>query len=243
MTSLFTSMFLHLWKLIRTRFVFWNVVISLILLLLSLQFYGSSHSSLIIFLYSGVSFDEILSHHIHLPIFWLTYFIIPNFIILDAPRILSKSHLIQIRGFQYSHLQFEWVSLMGTFLITFIYALFSFTWIVALMKINHGQTFSFAGLKEINSYLLFFLLILLGLICLILIQAIFNLINPILGIILPFSWLIFTSFTTWKLNPMNGLMLMRYSIHNTTQTFIFCIILIIIFTTIFLSIVKKKDFI
>jgi hypothetical protein len=243
MKSLFIVLLLHLWKLIWVRFVLWTLLMALIILMLALQFYGFPHGSMFTFIFSGVSFEEILSRQIHLPILWVSYLIIPNFIILDAQRILSKTHLIQLRGFQYSHLQFELISLMATLFITIIYALFSFTWIIALMKITYAQTFSFSGLKEINSYCLFFLMILIGLICLILIQATLNLFNSVLGIILPFSWLIFTSFTAWKSNPLNGLMLLRYSSHNTIQTLSFCFILTIILTTTFLTIVRKKDFI
>ena len=126
---------------------------------------------------------------------------------------------------------------------TFIYTLITFNWFLLITQIWFKSDLFSITINEIKEYALFMLVIMMGLFSIVLIQSLFNLFNNTLGIIVPIVILLFTAFSTWKLNPFSGLMTLRHLDNPFSNTLIgFCLIDILSISLIFFTI-RRKDLI
>lgn len=240
---LLKPMITYFWKIIRLRFISWVVLIILVSLGLALQYSGNPHITIITLFFSGTSYLELTTHHVSFPILWLTYFIIPCFFILNSTKELYKKYICQLRGLQFSNAEIHWNSLIAMLFFTFIYTLITFNWFLLITQIWFKSDLFSISFNEIKEYVLFVFVIMMGLFSIVLIQSLFNLFNNTLGIIVPIVILLFTAFSTWKLNPFSGLMTLRHLDNPFSNTLIgFCLIDILSISLIFFTI-RRKDLI
>lgn len=240
---LLKTVIIYVWKTIRLRFISWIILILLVSLGLGIQYLGNPHVTIITLFFSGTSYIELITHHVSIPILWLTYLVIPCFFILNGTKEIYKKFIYQLRGLQFSNVEIHLNILIATLFFTFLYNLITFTWFWGITQIGGKFDFLSVSTNEFMEYAFFMFIILMGLFSIVLIQALFNLINHTLGIIVPITILLFTAFSTWKLNPFSGLMILRYLDNPFSNTLIgFCLIDILSISLIFFTI-RRKDLI
>lgn len=219
MKQLFWDQLLYLWQIIKQRLLFWLILISLAIVLSNIPFSTNPHYSVFTSFFAGVDFITI-----HLPINWFIYFIIPMLIMLNSFRQLWHARVIQLRGLQYSARTYAKINIELLGLISLVYVLITesiqtlCTLLLQLpmLRINYLSGVETLGLNCLVNWL--------GILWLLLLQAIINHFNAPLGIIIPITLLIATVYTLWKNNPLNSLMLLRINQNNIISLVITTII-------------------
>ena len=224
LVNLFWDQFLFLWQLIKSRFLFWLGLISFVILMLKLM----PNSAIVPIFFMGVDFRAVKSSQVILPVFWFVYFVVPLLIVLSGFKQLWQVRGMQLRGLRYSPLSFAVVNvgLMG--LITLIYVALTEGIMTLVTDFSWLKNFKLLQFHGLSALLVLVIINFLGIFLLLIIQATIGRFNAPLGIIIPFSWLIMTVYTTWKYNPLNSLMLLRVNKNN---------ILLLLATTLLMLIV------
>ena len=224
LVNLFWDQFLFLWQLIKSRFLFWLGLISFVILMLKLM----PNSAIVPIFFMGVDFRAVKSSQVILPVFWFVYFVVPLLIVLSGFKQLWQVRGMQLRGLRYSPLSFAVVNvgLMG--LITLIYVALTGGIMTLVTDFSWLKNFKLLQFHGLSALLVLVIINFLGIFLLLLIQVTIGRFNSPLGIIIPFSWLIMTVYTTWKYNPLNSLMLLRVNKNN---------ILLLLATTLLMLIV------
>ena len=210
LVNLFWDQFLFLWQLIKSRFLFWLGLISFVILMLKLM----PNSAIVPLFFMGVDFNAVKSRQVILPVFWFVYFVVPLLIVLSGIKQLWQVRGMQLRGLRYSPLSFAVVNvgLMG--LITLIYVALTEGIMALVTDFSWLKNFKLLQFHGLSALLVLVINNFLGIFFLLIIQATIGRFNAPLGIIIPFSWLIMTVYTTWKYNPLNSLMLLRVNKNN-----------------------------
>ena len=210
LVNLFWDQFLFLWQLIKSRFLFWLGLISFVILMLKLM----PNSAIVPIFFMGVDFNAVKSRQVILPVFWFVYFVVPLLIVLSGIKQLWQARGMQLRGLRYSPLSFAVVNvgLMG--LITLIYVVLTEGIMALVTDYSWLRNFKLLQFHGLPALLVLVIINFLGIFLLLIIQATIGRFNAPLGIIIPFSWLIMTVYTTWKYNPLNSLMLLRVNNNN-----------------------------
>ena len=210
LVNLFWDQFLFLWQLIKSRFLFWLGLISFVILMLKLM----PNSAIVPLFFMGVDFKAVKSCQVVLPVFWFVYFVVPLLIVLSSFKQLWQVRGMQLRGLRYSPLSFAAVNvgLMG--LITLIYVALTEGIMALVTDFSWLKNFKLLQFHGLSALLVLVIINFLGIFLLLIIQATIGRFNAPLGIIIPFSWLIMTVYTTWKYNPLNSLMLLRVNNNN-----------------------------
>ena len=210
LVNLFWDQFLFLWQLIKSRFLFWLGLISFVILMLKLM----PNSAIVPLFFMGVDFNAVKSRQVILPVFWFVYFVVPLLIVLSGIKQLWQARGMQLRGLRYSPLSFAVVNvgLMG--LITLIYVVLTEGIMGLVTDYSWLRNFKLLQFHGLPALLVLFIINFLGIFLLLIIQTTIGRFNAPLGIIIPFSWLIMTVYTTWKYNPLNSLMLLRVNNNN-----------------------------
>ena len=224
LVNLFWDQFLFLWQLIKSRFLFWLGLISFVILMLKLM----PNSAIVPIFFMGVDFRAVKSSQVILPVFWFVYFVVPLLIVLSGFKQLWQVRGMQLRGLRYSPLSFAVVNvgLMG--LITLIYVALTEGIMTLVTDFSWLKNFKLLQFHGLSALLVLVIINFLGIFLLLIIQTTIGRFNAPLGIIIPFSWLIMTVYTTWKYNPLNSLMLLRVNKNN---------ILLLLATTLLMLIV------
>ena len=210
LVNLFWDQFLFLWQLIKSRFLFWLGLISFVILMLKLM----PNSAIVPLFFMGVDFNAVKSRQVILPVFWFVYFVVPLLIVLSGIKQLWQARGMQLRGLRYSPLSFAAVNvgLMG--LITLIYVALTEGIMALVTDFSWLKNFKLLQFHGLSALLVLVIINFLGIFLLLIIQATIVRFNSPLGIIIPFSWLIMTVYTTWKYNPLKSLMLLRVNNNN-----------------------------
>ena len=183
------------------------------------------NSAIVPLFFIGVDFNAVKSGQVILPVFWFVYFVVPLLIVLSGFKQLWQVRGMQLRGLRYSPLSFAVVN-MG--LITIIYVVLTEGIMALVTDFSWLRRFKLMQFQGISALLVLVIINFLGIFLLLLIQVTIGRFNSPLGIIIPFSWLIMTVYTTWKYNPLNSLMLLRVNKNN---------ILLLLATTLLMLIV------
>ena len=210
LVNLFWDQFLFLWQLIKSRFLFWLGLINFVILMLKLM----PNSAIVPLFFMGVDFRAVKSGQVILPVFWFVYFVVPLLIVLSGFKQLWQVRGMQLRGLRYSPLSFAVVNvgLMG--LITLIYVVLTEGIMALVTDFSWLRRFKLMQFHGLSALLVLVIINFLGIFLLLIIQVTIGRFNAPLGIIIPFSWLIMTVYTTWKYNPLNSLMLLRVNNNN-----------------------------
>ena len=210
LVNLFWDQFLFLWQLIKSRFLFWLGLINFVILMLKLM----PNFAIVPIFFMGVDFRAVKSRQVILPVFWFVYFVVPLLIVLSGIKQLWQVRGMQLRGLRYSPLSFTVVNvgLMG--LITLIYVALTGGIITLVTDFSWLKNFKLLQFHGLSALLVLVIINFLGIFLLLIIQTTIGRFNAPLGIIIPFSWLIMTVYTTWKYNPLNSLMLLRVNNNN-----------------------------
>ena len=224
LVNLFWDQFLFLWQLIKSRFLFWLGLISFVILMLKLM----PNSAIVPIFFMGVDFNAVKSRQVILPVFWFVYFVVPLLIVLSGIKQLWQVRGMQLRGLRYSPLNFAVVNIGLMGLITLIYVALTEGIMALVTDFSWLKNFKLLQFHGLSALLVLVIINFLGIFLLLIIQATIGRFNAPLGIIIPFSWLIMTVYTTWKYNPLNSLMLLRVNKNN---------ILLLLATTLLMLIV------
>ena len=224
LVNLFWDQFLFLWQLIKSRFLFWLGLISFVILMLKLM----PNSAIVPIFFMGVDFNAVKSRQVILPVFWFVYFVVPLLIVLSGIKQLWQVRGMQLRGLRYSPLNFAVVNIGLMGLITLIYVALTGGIMTLVTDFSWLKNFKLLQFHGLSALLVLVINNFLGIFLLLIIQATIGRFNAPLGIIIPFSWLIMTVYTTWKYNPLNSLMLLRVNKKN---------ILLLLVTTLLMTIV------
>ena len=224
LVNLFWDQFLFLWQLIKSRFLFWLGLISFVILMLKLM----PNSAIVPIFFMGVDFNAVKSRQVILPVFWFVYFVVPLLIVLSGFKQLWQVRGMQLRGLRYSPLSFAVVNIGLMGLITLIYVALTEGIMALVTDFSWLKNFKLLQFHGLSALLVLVIINFLGIFLLLIIQATIGRFNAPLGIIIPFSWLIMTVYTTWKYNPLNSLMLLRVNKNN---------ILLLLATTLLMLIV------
>ncbi|KJY55553.1 putative membrane protein [Lactobacillus kimbladii] len=225
LVNLFWDQFLFLWQLIKSRFLFWLGLISFVILMLKLM----PNSAIVPIFFMGVDFNAVKSRQVILPVFWFVYFVVPLLIVLSGFKQLWQVRGMQLRGLRYSPLSFAVVNvgLMG--LITIIYVALTEGIMALVTDYSWLKNFKVLQFNGLSALLVLVIINFLGIFLLLIIQATIGRFNAPLGIIIPFSWLIMTVYTTWKYNPLNSLMLLRINKNNILLLLVTTLLMLIVY--------------
>ena len=210
LVNLFWNQFLFLWQLIKSRFLFWLGLICFVILMLKLM----PNSAIVPLFFMGVDFNAVKSRQVILPVFWFVYFVVPLLIVLSGIKQLWQVRGMQLRGLRYSPLNFAVVNIGLMGLITLIYVALTEGIMALVTDFSWLKNFKLLQFHGLSALLVLVINNFLGIFLLLIIQATIGRFNAPLGIIIPFSWLIMTVYTTWKYNPLNSLMLLRVNNNN-----------------------------
>ena len=210
LVNLFWDQFLFLWQLIKSRFLFWLGLISFVILMLKLM----PNSAIVPLFFMGVDFNAVKSRQVILPVFWFVYFVVPLLIVLSGIKQLWQVRGMQLRGLRYSPLSFAVVNIGLMGLITLIYVALTEGIMALVTDFSWLKNFKLLQFNGLSALLVLVINNFLGIFLLLIIQATIGRFNAPLGIIIPFSWLIMTVYTTWKYNSLNSLMLLRVNNNN-----------------------------
>lgn len=217
----------HIYK----RFGVFVILLFFMEIFLTIQFKDNPNFILFEFIFEGVSKEEIVTHHPHLAIYWLIYFIIPIFIQLDSLHQIWNQRVMILKARGYSVSQFARINVvlmvitaLGYYLLTMI----SF-WIAA--SCSHH----IISLK----YNIIFQNILLNLIICILIYQLFCLFKSYFGHIALLAYLVITNYLIIPYNPLNNTMLVRIENNQIVSELFIITALIIIYHYCY----QRRDFI
>ncbi|MFC7112364.1 rhodopsin [Lactobacillus kullabergensis] len=186
------------------------------------------NSAIVPIFFMGVDFNAVKSGQVILPVFWFVYFVVPLLIVLSGFKQLWQVRGMQLRGLRYSPLSFAVVNvgLMG--LISLIYVVLTEGIMALVTDFSWLRRFKLMQFYGLSALLVLVINNFLGIFLLLIVQTTIGRFNAPLGIIIPFSWLIMTVYTTWKYNLLNSLMLLRVNKNN---------ILLLLATTLLMLIV------
>ena len=225
LVNLFWDQFLFLWQLIKSRFLFWLGLISFVILMLKLM----PNSAIVPIFFMGVDFNAVKSRQVILPVFWFVYFVVPLLIVLSGIKQLWQVRGMQLRGLRYSPLNFAVVNIGLMGLITLIYVALTEGIMALVTDFSWLKNFKLLQFHGLSALLVLVINNFLGIFLLLIIQATIGRFNAPLGIIIPFSWLIMTVYTTWKYNPLNSLMLLRVNKNNIQLLLATTLLMLIIY--------------
>ena len=162
---LFCNQLPFFWYLIRTRFLFWFILMNAVVILLSMQTAGNPHATIFSLFFDGVSFRAAETHQVVLPILWFAYFFAPLLILLNVLQQLWHTRTLHLRGLQIPPRKFAEVNLMLIALITTIYEVgaIGIMAIAAAFNLHFGswQGLAAVGALFVTTWLGVFLLLLL----------------------------------------------------------------------------------
>ena len=225
LVNLFWDQFLFLWQLIKSRFLFWLGLISFVILMLKLM----PNSAIVPIFFMGVDFNAVKSRQVILPVFWFVYFVVPLLIVLSGIKQLWQVRGMQLRGLRYSPLNFAVVNIGLMGLITLIYVALTEGIMALVTDFSWLKNFKLLQFHGLSALLVLVINNFLGIFLLLIIQATVGRFNAPLGIIIPFSWLIMTVYTTWKYNPLNSLMLLRINKNNILLLLVTTLLMLIVY--------------
>ena len=225
LVNLFWDQFLFLWQLIKSRFLFWLGLISFVILMLKLM----PNSAIVPLFFMGVDFNAVKSRQVILPVFWFVYFVVPLLIVLSGIKQLWQVRGMQLRGLRYSPLNFAVVNIGLMGLITLIYVALTEGIMALVTDFSWLKNFKLLQFHGLSALLVLVIINFLGIFLLLIIQATIGRFNAPLGIIIPFSWLIMTVYTTWKYNPLNSLMLLRINKNNILLLLVTTLLMLIVY--------------
>ena len=225
LVNLFWDQFLFLWQLIKSRFLFWLGLISFVILMLKLM----PNSAIVPIFFMGVDFNAVKSRQVILPVFWFVYFVVPLLIVLSGIKQLWQVRGMQLRGLRYSPLNFAVVNIGLMGLITLIYVALTEGIMALVTDFSWLRRFKLMQFHGLPALLVLVINNFLGIFLLLIIQATIGRFNAPLGIIIPFSWLIMTVYTTWKYNPLNSLMLLRINKNNILLLLVTTLLMLIVY--------------
>ena len=225
LVNLFWDQFLFLWQLIKSRFLFWLGLISFVILMLKLM----PNSAIVPIFFMGVDFNAVKSRQVILPVFWFVYFVVPLLIVLSGIKQLWQVRGMQLRGLRYSPLSFAVVNIGLMGLITLIYVALTGGIMTLVTDFSWLKNFKLLQFHGLSALLVLVIINFLGIFLLLIIQATIGRFNAPLGIIIPFSWLIMTVYTTWKYNPLNSLMLLRINKNNILLLLVTTLLMLIVY--------------
>ena len=225
LVNLFWDQFLFLWQLIKSRFLFWLGLISFVILMLKLM----PNSAIVPLFFMGVDFNAVKSRQVILPVFWFVYFVVPLLIVLSGIKQLWQVRGMQLRGLRYSPLNFAVVNIGLMGLITLIYVALTEGIMALVTDFSWLKNFKLLQFHGLSALLVLVIINFLGIFLLLIIQATVGRFNAPLGIIIPFSWLIMTVYTTWKYNPLNSLMLLRINKNNILLLLVTTLLMLIVY--------------
>lgn len=225
LVNLFWDQFLFLWQLIKSRFLFWLGLISFVILMLKLM----PNSAIVPIFFMGVDFNAVKSRQVILPVFWFVYFVVPLLIVLSGIKQLWQVRGMQLRGLRYSPLNFAVVNIGLMGLITLIYVALTEGIMALVTDFSWLKNFKLLQFHGLSALLVLVINNFLGIFLLLIIQATIGRFNAPLGIIIPFSWLIMTVYTTWKYNPLNSLMLLRINKNNILLLLVTTLLMLIVY--------------
>ena len=225
LVNLFWDQFLFLWQLIKSRFLFWLGLISFVILMLKLM----PNSAIVPIFFMGVDFNAVKSRQVILPVFWFVYFVVPLLIVLSGIKQLWQVRGMQLRGLRYSPLNFAVVNIGLMGLITLIYVALTEGIMALVTDFSWLKNFKLLQFHGLSALLVLVINNFLGIFLLLIIQATIGRFNAPLGIIIPFSWLIMTVYTTWKYNPLNSLMLLRVNKNNVLLLLATTLLMLIVY--------------
>ena len=225
LVNLFWNQFLFLWQLIKSRFLFWLGLISFVILMLKLM----PNSAIVPIFFMGVDFNAVKSRQVILPVFWFVYFVVPLLIVLSGFKQLWQVRGMQLRGLRYSPLSFAVVNIGLMGLITLIYVALTEEIMALVTDFSWLKNFKLLQFHGLSALLVLVIINFLGIFLLLIIQTTIGRFNAPLGIIIPFSWLIMTVYTTWKYNPLNSLMLLRVNKNNIQLLLATTLLMLIIY--------------
>lgn len=225
MKRLFLDQLLYLWQIIRFRFIFWVLIIDLLIITQSILFGSNPKFSPLLTWFQGIDLLSVSQQHVEMPIIWLIYFFTPLLVILNSFQDLWSIRGQQLRGQQYSHGNFLITNLELMGIITFAFNMLTelpiiiFTYIFGPFNLKMG---CFHGLKAL---LILIIINFLGIFLLLVLQALISRYNAPLGIVIPLVLLIITAYTSWPLNPLNSLMILR--VGNANIISMLCTIIVV----------------
>ena len=225
LVNLFWNQFLFLWQLIKSRFLFWLGLISFVILMLKLM----PNSAIVPIFFMGVDFNAVKSRQVILPVFWFVYFVVPLLIVLSGIKQLWQVRGMQLRGLRYSPLNFAVVNIGLMGLITLIYVALTEGIMALVTDFSWLKNFKLLQFHGLSALLVLVINNFLGIFLLLIIQATIGRFNAPLGIIIPFSWLIMTVYTTWKYNLLNSLMLLRINKNNILLLLVTTLLMLIVY--------------
>ena len=225
LVNLFWDQFLFLWQLIKSRFLFWLGLISFVILMLKLM----PNSAIVPIFFMGVDFNAVKSRQVILPVFWFVYFVVPLLIVLSGIKQLWQVRGMQLRGLRYSPLNFAVVNIGLMGLITLIYVALTEGIMALVTDFSWLKNFKLLQFHGLSALLVLVINNFLGIFLLLIIQATIGRFNAPLGIIIPFSWLIMTVYTTWKYNLLNSLMLLRINKNNILLLLVTTLLMLIVY--------------
>ena len=225
LVNLFWDQFLFLWQIIKSRFLFWLGLISFVILMLKLM----PNSAIVPLFFMGVDFNAVKSGQVILPVFWFVYFVVPLLIVLSSFKQLWQVRGMQLRGLRYSPLSFAVVNIGLMGLITLIYVALTEEIMALVTDFSWLRNFKLLQFYGLPALLVLVIINFLGIFLLLIIQATIGRFNAPLGIIIPFSWLIMTVYTTWKYNPLNSLMLLRVNNNNFLLLLVTTLLMLIVY--------------
>lgn len=220
MKHLFWDQLLYLWQIIRYRFLFWGVLIGLLIIVQSALFRANPHFSLYLAWFRGT--DYLIKY---LPVSWLIYFITPLLIVLNSFQELWYVRGVQLRGQQYSLINFLTVNLELIGVIAVVFTASAELLMILCTKIFNLQELSIGAFHGLQALLLLFIVNFWGTFLLLVLQAVISHYNAPLGIVIPLVLLIITAYTSWPLNPLNSLMILR--VGNTNIISMLCTIIVV----------------
>lgn len=206
---LFKDQFLYFWQLIKVRFLSWLLLICLFLLVAGGFMRNGRSANIMVF--QGLGLAEIRAGIRDFPVLWFGYFFFPLMISLNIFKELWISRVMQLRGQQIKPSHFSWVNVILQLLLAAVYVLASNAclWLKDLLCGNSPLVLGpwQGGAAELHWMLIAWL----GVSSLLLIQASCSELTPALGLIMPIVLLVSTSLTAWSGNPLNVLMLSRWT--------------------------------
>ncbi|MBC6341799.1 rhodopsin [Lactobacillus kullabergensis] len=187
------------------------------------------NSAIVPIFFMGVDFNAVKSRQVILPVFWFVYFVVPLLIVLSGIKQLWQVRGMQLRGLRYSPLNFAVVNIGLMGLITLIYVALTEGIMALVTDFSWLKNFKLLQFHGLSALLVLVINNFLGIFLLLIIQATIGRFNAPLGIIIPFSWLIMTVYTTWKYNPLNSLMLLRINKNNILLLLVTTLLMLIVY--------------
>ena len=235
MKRLIENQFLYLWQMIRFRVIGWLVLISLAIILISLQLVGNPKVALFDLYFENSESVKFVYLYF---ILWFVYFMVPLVIVLNSFKSLWRIITMHLRGLQIPPRNFTVVTLLLMGLVDFIYVFVTLFVMIACTALLKLKPLVFNNMSEWQTMLLLFANNFLGIYLIFFLQGTIGKFNSVLGIIIPAFLLIMTPYLDLKFNPLNNLMIMRAS----NEGFVFLAVATIVMLVAYWSIERYLNF-